>query len=192
MTTTQAAYIIQCLKEKGVMFAAGLTDEEVRLVEETFNFRFPPDLKCLLQVALPVSKSFINWRQSIIPGEVQDNTRVSLAWPLEGILFDLQWNRLWLEEWGTRPEALEDAALIVKKHYATYPKLIPVYSHRYIPDTPHLEGNPVFSVYQTDIIYYGYELATYFANEFRFVLPADFDQPTAPLREISFWSGMAG
>ena len=49
---------------------------------------------------------------------------------------------------------------------AKAPRLIPILSHRYMPDDPPLAGNPVFSVYQTDIIYYGYDLASYFESEF--------------------------
>jgi hypothetical protein len=35
-----------------------------------------------------------------------------------------------------------------------------------IPDDPHLEGNPVFSVHQADIIYYGHDLEDYLRHEF--------------------------
>jgi hypothetical protein len=46
------------------------------------------------------------------------------------------------------------------------PRLVPVFSHRYLPAEPHLSGNPVLSVYQTDIIYYGSNLKRYIAHEF--------------------------
>jgi hypothetical protein len=39
-----------------------------------------------------------------------------------------------------------------------------------------------------DIIYYGYDLPTYFANEFDFALTDDFELPEKPKREIEFWS----
>ncbi len=42
------------------------------------------------------------------------------------------------------------------------PKLIPIYSHRYIPSSLNEIGNPVYSVHQTDIIYYGKDLWDYF------------------------------
>lgn len=41
------------------------------------------------------------------------------------------------------------------------PRLIPICSHRYIPEEPHDAGNPVFSVMQSDVIYYGADLANY-------------------------------
>jgi hypothetical protein len=56
--------------------------------------------------------------------------------------------------------------------------MIPVYSHRYLPAEPCEAGNPVFSIYQTDIIHYGYDLADYFAREFRV------DAAVAPERYI--------
>ncbi len=46
------------------------------------------------------------------------------------------------------------------------PKLIPIYSHRYIPSSLNEIGNPVYSVHQTDIIYYGKDLWDYFNIEF--------------------------
>src|SRR5207245_1362409 len=45
-------------------------------------------------------------------------------------------------------------------------ELIPVCSQRYLPDDPPLAGNPVFSIYQTDIIIYGRNLWDYFRHEF--------------------------
>jgi hypothetical protein len=63
-------------------------------------------------------------------------------------------------------------------------KLIPIYGHRMMPDEPHLPGNPVFSVYQTDIIYYGYDLADYLRHEFH--LPGREPWPER-VRAIRFW-----
>jgi hypothetical protein len=66
------------------------------------------------------------------------------------------------------------------------PKLIPIYSHRYIPEKPNESGNPILSVYQTDIIYYGANLLEYFENEFRrkgTKLEID-----SRIKEIEFWS----
>jgi len=60
-----------------------------------------------------------------------------------------------------------------------------VYFHRYIPARPHLSGNPVLSVYQTDIIYYGNDLTDYFRNEFQVPLP---EETTNTPRLIEFWT----
>jgi hypothetical protein len=47
------------------------------------------------------------------------------------------------------------------------PALVPVYKHRYLPTMPSESGNPVLSVVQTDIIYYGNDLLDWFDYEFR-------------------------
>ena len=53
-----------------------------------------------------------------------------------------------------------------------------------MPDEPHLAGNPVLSVWQTDIIYYGFDLADYLRHEFR--LRDRASEPKA-VRPIRFW-----
>jgi len=56
---------------------------------------------------------------------------------------------------------------VVRRRVSGSPPLVPIYGNRYISNEPLLAGNPVLSVWQTDIIYYGYDLASYF-NELRF------------------------
>ncbi len=63
--------------------------------------------------------------------------------------------------------------------------MIPVFAHRMLPSEPHLEGNPVFSVHQTDIIYYGFDLDDYLRHEFR--LPGRRPWPEH-VRTIELWS----
>jgi hypothetical protein len=104
--------------------------------------------------------------------------------PRDGILFDVEHNGFWLEEWGPRPRTLAEAGYRVNELVAAAPKLIPVYGHRMIPDDPHESGNPVFSVHQTDIIHYGFDLADYLRHGFN--LPGR--EPWADqVRPIRFW-----
>lgn len=191
MTTRQLNYIIDILIKKGLHFENGLTNDEIFKIENKFNFRFPPDLKLFLQTVLPISDSFINWRKGLNSKDETDKIISRLDWPLEGMLFDIQSNNFWVDNWGSKPDNEKERTAIVKQQYAIYPKLIPIYLHRYIPSEPCEMGNPVFSVYQMDIIYYGYDLATYFAKEFHFDLPAYFEIPEMP-REIKFWNDWAG
>ena len=44
--------------------------------------------------------------------------------------------------------------------------MIPVCSHRYLPAKRGTYGHPVLSIYQTDIIVYGTDLADYIYHEF--------------------------
>lgn len=167
------------LRKQNIRLAEGLADAEISKVERTFGFRYPPDLREFLQHALPVSPAFPNWRE-----ESEASLRERLDWPADGICFDIVNNGFWLKEWGRKPVDIEAALSLARREIANAPILIPIYGHRYVPSEPHLVGNPVLSVYQTDIIYYGSDLADYFAVEF-----LSKDVPNyADVRKIRFWS----
>jgi hypothetical protein len=170
---------IEALKAASVVFDQGLSDEEIAGVEATFGFRFPPDLRAFLATALPVSGRFPDWRN----GD-EDELRERLSDPLEGILFDVEFNGFWQPAWPERPDDLEAAKDIVRSLVADAPRLIPVYSHRMMPDRPHEAGNPVFSVHQTDIIYYGFDLQDYLEHEFEIGERRPWPDE---VREIPFW-----
>jgi hypothetical protein len=71
---------------------------------------------------------------------------------------------------------------------AKVPTLIPIYGHRYLPAAPAPAGSPVFSVYQTDVVYCGDNLLDYVAHEFHTPPP----HPTRDDRpHIRFWSDLA-
>ncbi len=44
--------------------------------------------------------------------------------------------------------------------------MVPVYAHRYLPAGRGNFGHPVLSMWQTDVIYYGLDLADYIHQEF--------------------------
>jgi hypothetical protein len=175
------------LKDKGVQFEGGVTDDEIVQIETKFIIKFPTDLRQFLQLGLPISESFVDWRKGLISKDAEAKIVSRLDWPLEGMLFDLQSNDFWINSWGDRPETYKEKEQIAREKYLTFPKLIPIYSHRYIPMEQMESGNPIFSVHQMDIIYYGYDLATYLANEFHFELPYGFEIVDEP-KNIRFWS----
>jgi hypothetical protein len=162
-----------------VEFDAGLIDAEVAAVESRFGFRFPPDLCEFLQTALPRGPQFPNWRS----GD-EAALRDWLDLPRKGVLFDVEHNGFWLGEWGSRPGSLDEALRVASKLVVAAPRLIPIYLHRMIPDEPHLPGNPVFSVHQTDIIHYGFDLADYLRHEFGLPDPQPWPERVPPIR---FW-----
>jgi hypothetical protein len=188
MTLLQANEIISILTMKDLLFEPGLTEDELLKIEKQFEIYFPPDLKLFLQTGLPASQGFVNWRLGLKSEEESSKIISSLNWPLNGMIFDIKSNDFWFDQWGDKPENHYDRINLATEFYFTYPKLIPIYSHRYIPSQPYKSGNPVFSVNQMDIIYYGFDLASYLAKEFKFELPGDFEILTEPNVEIEFWS----
>ncbi len=90
-----------------------------------------------------------------------------------------------MDEWGPRPAALEEACQTASGLIEKAPKLIPIYGHRMMPDEPEQPGNPVFSVHQTDIIYYGFDLADYLRHEFHLLGRLAWPDRVRPTR---FWT----
>lgn len=171
------------LERAGVVFEPGLSGLEIEIAEQRFDFLFPADLRDFLQFALPVNRGFANWRKVDDP-----QLQSSLNWPFEGISFDIENNAFWPTKWGIRPPDLPAALAAARQNFEQAPPLIPICGHRYMPAKPNRTGNPVFSVYQTDIVHYGANLENYLHNEFYayFLKPAYF--LPADIRTIDFWS----
>jgi hypothetical protein len=159
----------------------GYTIGELDAAQERYDLRFPPDLVALLRERRPANG--YDWRQD------DERIRWALAHPLDGLLFDLEHNDLWWPEWGERPDRAEERATILTAIVSEAPKLIPLIGHRYLPETPGLAGNPVFSVMQSDVIYYGVNLRDYFEREFNPGFQLAPFEDTA-IRHIPFWSEM--
>lgn len=157
-------------------WAPGFTQSELDKAQERYGIRFPPDLSALLQEKSPARG--YDW--------AGDDERIPkmLAWPTDMLLFDVD-NGLWWPEWGVRPLDQEACHQIVRDAVSRAPRLVPVIGHRYIPDSPDEAGNPVFSMYGFDTIYYGANLAEYFDNEL-----SGTHHIGAP-RRIAFWSDLA-
>ena len=188
MDKKTAAYIISYLEELEIEVEPGLDDGEINQIESLFQFKFPPDLKLLWQTGHPVSGKFVNWRKGIKSEAEAEKIQNRIDWPLEGMLFDIELNNFWDDSWGQVPNTLDEKFETAKRYFRNYPKLIPIYSHRYIPDSPLVPGNPVFSVFQMDIIYYGFDLLNYISNEFGYTFADASKKLKKPIREIEFWS----
>lgn len=178
--------LYQKLISAGVEFERGLTENEFEKLETSLGVTFPPDYREFLGFALPVNKGFVNWRVESI--EVLRSRIFDL--PLEGILFDIERNDFWLEEWGLKPEDLLSALKLGREKFLEAPQILPINGHRYIPCEPSEPGNPIFSIHQTDIIYYGSDLRNYLENEFSYYLrgPNREYELGENIREIRFWS----
>jgi hypothetical protein len=154
-------------------WASGYTQSELDEAEERYGIRFPPDLAALLLDRSPTRG--YNWNT--------DDLRIHemLAWPTDMLLFDVD-NGLWWPGWGERPIQQDARHEIVRDAITRAPRLIPVLGHRFIPETPSENGNPIFSMHGFDTIYYGANLTEYFANEFGGL------HKVAKTRRIDFWS----
>ena len=173
------------LEKAGVTLEPGLTESEILNAEERYSFKFPPDLRAFLSFALPIGDSWPNWREC-------DDADLwgRLKWPLDGICFDIEHSNFWHKEWGPKPNSLQASFEIAKQRIRAAPTLIPIFVHRYLPTRPLISGNPVLSVYQTDIIYYGSDLWTYFRNEFSKSREESEANPERIGEYVEFWSDL--
>ncbi len=164
----------------GMIWTHGYTAAELERAQALFRLTFPPDLVALLRDRRPVGGP--DWTN-------EADIRSRLAWPYEGLMFDVEHNVLWWGEWGERPTDAAERAEVLRDVVARAPMLIPVFSHRYLPATPGRAGNPVFSVHQSDVILYGANLEDYLEREENGWGCRPWPQA---IREIDFWSELSG
>jgi len=137
-------HIICLMKEKGVSFENGLTETELEQIEKVYDISFPASLLRFYKEALPVGVSFVKWND--FSEENIANIKEKMYLPYK-----------WLSQDITYCEAFRNAK--------NAPKLIPIYSHRYMPIINHTDP-PVFSTVGADTIWYGKNLEDYLFNEF--------------------------
>lgn len=157
--------LVSLERRGGVVLQDGLSPPQVAVIEEAMGVAFPEDLRSLLSWRVPAGPEWPDWTRVARSGKVHDELERALAWPLEGMLFDIEHSAFWDPQWGERPTSNADAFAIARDRFALAPKLIPIYGHRYLPSEPCQAGNPVFSVHQMDIIIYGSDLWWYFATD---------------------------
>jgi hypothetical protein len=176
------ALLQQALERCGATLTAGLTEAELGEVERRFGFRFAPDHRLLLSLALPADGEgrWPNWRD-----EKDVNARMRA--PIDGLLFDVEHNGLWLDDWGRRPATVGRALADARNRLRAAPVLAPLYVHRMLPTDPHAAGNPVLSVMQSDIIAYGANLLDWFDREFHHRGDERWVPPEIS-RRLPFWS----
>ena len=174
--------------QPGTRWRGGLTEARIQHAERRFKVRFSPPHRLFLSTLHTADRPMLgflftkegpkapasrqepyDWSGDAAPIEE------ALAWPLQGTLFDVEHNVLWLEEWGKRPAGAEARAETVRAALAKAPPLVPLYGHRYAPSDPVKGAVPVLSVYQTDIIVYGSDFRHYLLTEFAELLGLDRD-----------------
>jgi hypothetical protein len=153
------AEAVAILRRTRTPLEPGLTDAELNAVEYRFGFEFNPDHRAFLRAVRPAGKGWVDWRTAHPSDPV-------MSWPLTGMLFDVAHDSFWPASWGAKPADPLAAEAVARTRYAMLPRLVPIYLHRYLPAAPAPAGSPVLSVYQTDVIHYGSNLANYLAREF--------------------------
>jgi hypothetical protein len=88
-----------------------------------------------------------------------------------GIAFDIEHNDFWLGTWGRRPVGDDDAVDVALRIISEWPPLVCIYGHRFMPTLP-LTGGAIVSVWQTDWVIYGNDLADYLHCECGISRPA--------------------
>jgi hypothetical protein len=174
----------------------GLTDAEFARIEQDYGFRFADDHRAFLANGLPVhtrpepqlagviktySDPWPDWRH----GD-PSTLRERLDWPTSGVLFDVLNNNHWYEGWGPRPPDPKSARALAEQLLTHVPTMVPVYGHRYLPAGRGTWGHPVLPIWQTDIIYYGLDLADYIDRGFGKPAPC-WSEGKEPEATVDFW-----
>ncbi len=173
---------LELLKRHKIKLEDGLKDNEIIQIERIYNIKFPNSLRKFLTLALPTSKGFYNWRNT---KESNINfIKYTMNEPISYIS-NMAEEIYWCDDWGKEPEEKEKIRIEIIKRLKNAPKLIPIFSHRYIPIIPD-KNPPVISIHGLDIVYYGRNLENYFEIEFgnkqqNSILLSD-------VNHITFWS----
>jgi hypothetical protein len=162
-----------------VTIEQGLSDEEFARIEQMLEVEFADDHRAFLVAGLPVGKLWPNWRT-----EGRKALQKWVQLPADGILFAVEWNQFWAPGWGQRPARMKDALRTANYELARVPRLMPVYSNRYLPAGRGSVGHPVLSVKRTDVVALSHDLADYFDNEFG----PDGHRLATPTATVEFWS----
>lgn len=176
--------VLSLLEAKHIRLDKGLTHDELFEIEGIYDIVFPNSLKSLLMVKLPISKGFYNWRNK--EQQNVDFIKSMLNQPLRYIN-EMPEEVYWCEDWGKEPKDKDVFKIEVKRRLSLAPKLIPIFSHRYMPVI--IEDNPpIISVHGGDIIYMGEDIIDYFYVEFGEKNQKDIR--FSSITPIPFWSDL--
>lgn len=160
-----------------------MTEHAIQHIESELELSLPTDFKFLLMNLRDPGHVFFPWSSFSLAAY---HERIDRIW--QGIEFDIE-HGFWMERWGEKPGDLEKAKKLAKPDFESWPAMLPLLGHRFLPASPCQANNPVFSIMQTDIIYYGATLADYLLRELTFALPIV--APIEPFRRIDVWSDLA-
>ncbi|WP_370332826.1 hypothetical protein [Mycolicibacterium hippocampi] len=164
-----------------VDIAPGLSAAEITQVQAEFDFEFADDHRAFLSAGLPVGESWPDWRSG-----PRRTLGAVLQLPVDGVLFDVEWNDFWHHTWGRRPARMKDALRTARYRLARAPRMLPVFGHRFLPAGRGTSGHPVLSIYRTEILCCGDDLVHYIDNAFG---PGP-HRPGTVHPTVEFWSDL--
>ena len=95
----------------------------MQAIEEQLGFRLPEDFKYLFGNLHDPEKVLFDFQKK------DYDASIDRVW--ERIAFDIE-HDVWLDRWGNRPVALEEALYVARSDFLTWPKLLPIFGHRYL------------------------------------------------------------
>jgi hypothetical protein len=138
------------------MCEAGLDDIELRRAEQHFGLAMAPLWREVLRLVHPVqlpepprdSDGILRWTR-VPDWRLRDleATAFLVDGPVEGALFDVEYNEVWLPDWGARPALLDEALDVARAELGRSPLLTPLWNHLYAGPS---NDSPVVSIVQTD------------------------------------------
>ncbi len=184
--------MIRRLKNVGISFDKGLSNEEFAKIESVLGVHFPSEIKSFLACGLPTGDQFFNWRD-LSAANIQKfyNFLQSID---KAFLFDIENNtddlRALLSDrfYGMVNEEFCEEAVLDYLHHST--KLIPFYAHRCFFDG--MDNLPIVSFCQpVDSIFYGENFEDYLEVEF---LGKDLsiNQIPVQMKETGIWYYIIG
>ena len=177
--------LIQKLRNAGLSFAQGMTQEQLNRAEEVFGFRFPKEIREFLSFAVPVGKDFFDYRD--VSPENQKRFCDFQNRIVDYFRFDLENNREDMLELLAQPlgnPADFDSAVLDFLHSSV--KLIPFYAHRCFFDG--MDDMPIVSFLQpVDTIFYASNFREYLEVEFLRKEHDAEDPPQERKKETGIW-----
>lgn len=169
------------MKKNEIEYERGMSESEINNVEKIYEIKFPLSLKEYLMKSLPVSKGFYNWRDFTDENinyikKIMNRPFMDLYESIEDIFWPDNWEKV---------DKCEEKVDLIKEKIKSAPKLIPVFSHRYMPMIDE-DNPPIISVSDIDVIYYGENLNDYLNIEFGNKLQTEIDFER--ISYIRFWT----
>ena len=173
MSTAAVRTFAAAVRRRGDwMCEAGLDDIELRRAEQHFGLAMAPLWRDVLRLVHPVqlpepprdSDGILRWTR-VPDWRLRDleATAFLVDGPVEGALFDVEYNEVWLPDWGARPALLDEALDVARAELGRSPLLTPLWNHLYAGPS---NDSPVVSIVQTDILVVADTLADFIERGF--------------------------